>query len=297
MIEISYGAAGEVTGSCHLLKFKNGLKVLIDCGMFQGLSESKNFLEFEFNPKKIDYLLLTHGHLDHIGRIPVLFKRGFRGKIIASSATLEIAKIVLLDSAKLMSEEYKTLFKKARQKGEEKKIAKPLFGKKDIKRCFRSIKIIKAEYGEKIKLKKGVYAVFRNAGHILGSAFIEIGYKEKGEIRKVVFSGDLGNRHNGLLPSPQTPYPSQTLFTEATYGDRLHKSYQESINEFKDAVLSTLQRGGCVLIPSFAIERTQQILCLLKEMREKKELSSEVKVFLDSPMAVRTTKIYFYKTF
>jgi len=287
----SYGAAKTVTGSCHLIEFENRMKILIDCGMYQGVDEDKNFEPLGFDPKEIDYLLLTHGHLDHVGRVPLLVKNGFKGTIIATAATFDIAKIVLLDSAKLMEEEFKTRFKKAQRRGKEKEVRKPLFTEKDVKRVFKQKKL-KVKYGQKIKLSKKITAVFKDAGHIIGSAFIEISYPEFHKKNSVIFSGDLGNKNNGVLPPPKKPDPTQNLFIESTYGDRYHKSYEDTIIEFKKVIIETLLNRGNVLIPSFAIERTQQILCILKEMDKKRELSRNVRVFLDSPMAIKTTKVY-----
>ena len=291
VVETSYGAAKTVTGSCHFVKFENGLKILIDCGMYQGLVEDRNYEPLGFNPKEIDYLLLTHGHLDHVGRVPLLVKDGFRGKIIATPATFDLAKIVLLDSAKLMKEEFKTRFKKAQRRGKEKEVKKPLFDTKDIKRAF-NLKKIKVDYEQKIKLSKDIEVVFRDAGHILGSAFIEIAYRENNQNKRVIFSGDLGNKDNGLLPPPKKPHDAQNLFIESTYGDRVHRPYEDSLLEFKEAIFETILKGGNVLIPSFAIERTQQILAILKKMYLSKELPKDVNVFLDSPMAIKTTKVY-----
>ncbi|WP_281950888.1 MBL fold metallo-hydrolase [Nitrosophilus kaiyonis] len=287
----SHGAAKTVTGSCHLIEFENGLKILVDCGMFQGLEEDRNFEPFGFNPKEIDYLLLTHGHLDHVGRVPLLVKQGFKGTIVATPATFDIMKIVLLDSAKLMKEEYETRYRKAQRKGKEKEVRKPLYTDEDVKKIYK-LKKIKVKYNQKIKLSKKINAVFKDAGHIIGSAFIEISYPEFHTKNSVIFSGDLGNRNNGVLPPPKKPDAAQNLFIESTYGDRVHKSYEDSVVEFKKAIIETLLNRGNVLIPSFAIERTQQILCILKEMDERRELSRDVKVFLDSPMAIKTTKVY-----
>jgi len=286
----SYGADKVVTGSCHVVRLENGVNVMIDCGMFQGREEHRNDEPFGFDPRKIDVLLVTHAHLDHVGRIPKLVKEGFRGTIVATRATFEIANVVLLDAAKLMEEEYRTLYRKAQRRGQERKVPPPLYTVEDVENVWL-LPTVHAQYGKGISIAKGVRVVYHNAGHILGSAFLEIHYKEKGEKHKIVFSGDLGNRKAVVMPYIDPPGSAHHLVIESTYGDRNHRPMQESIDEFKKAVRETLLNRGNVLIPSFAIERTQDILCILKEMYINKELPY-CKVFLDSPMAIRATNIF-----
>lgn len=286
----SYGAAEVVTGSCHLLRLKNGLRILVDCGMFQGREEERNEKPFGFNPKKVDILLITHAHLDHVGRIPKLVKEGFDGIIVATGPTMELAHVVLMDSAGLMEEEYRTRYKKAQRRGEERLVPKPLYTREDVENVFM-LTHIRARYDKPLKIAKGVYAIFRNAGHILGSATVEIGFSEEGESKKIVFSGDLGNRHDIVTPYVADIPRADTLFIESTYGDRNHKSIKKSKEEFKSAVRETLINRGNVIIPSFAIERTQEVLCLLKEMYRDRELP-HCKIFLDSPMAIKATQLF-----
>ncbi|MEO1959043.1 MAG: MBL fold metallo-hydrolase [Nautiliaceae bacterium] len=286
--EISYGAAKIVTGSAHLLITKKS-KILIDCGMFQGENEYLNYKPLGFDPKEINALLITHGHLDHVGRIPLLYKNGFRGKVFAHPATFDIAKVVLLDSAKLQVEDYQTRLKKAKRLGKEHLVTPPLYTPKDIKEILSIMDKHIVEYNVKTKITKDIKATFKDAGHILGSSFIEIEIDGK---KQVTFSGDLGNKFNDLLPPPQKPSPTNSLFIETTYGDRNHKDFKESKREFKLAIIDTLLSGGNVIIPSFAIERAQQILCILKEMSEEGSLPKDSKVFLDSPMATKVTAIY-----
>jgi len=227
----SYGAAEVVTGSCHMLRLENGVTILIDCGMFQGEQEEWNYGPFGFDPKKVDILLVTHAHLDHVGRIPKLVKEGFDGIVVATKPTLELAQVVLMDSARLMEEEYKTRFRKAQRS------------------------------------------------------------KERGRTKRVVFSGDLGNRNDIVTPYVADVPKADTLFMESTYGDRNHKSLKKSVEEFKEAVRQTLINRGNVIIPSFAIERTQEVLCVLKQMYRDRELP-HCKIFLDSPMAIRATHLF-----
>jgi len=286
----SHGADEVVTGSCHLLKLKNGLKILIDCGMYQGGLEHRNYEPFGFNPSDIDILLITHAHLDHVGRIPKLVKEGFRGRIVATQATFELANIVLLDSAKLMEEEFRTKYKKAQRRGEENRVAQPLYTVEDVQNVWL-LPTTYAKYDKTINIAKGVKALYKNAGHILGSAFIELSYKEGKDKQKIIFSGDLGNIKAVVMPKQEKPKVAKHLVIESTYGDRNHRPLKKSIEEFKKAIKSTLLNRGNVIIPSFAIERTQDILCILKQMYLDKELPS-CKIFLDSPMAIRATSIF-----
>ncbi|WP_456450520.1 MBL fold metallo-hydrolase RNA specificity domain-containing protein [Hydrogenimonas sp.] len=287
----SYGAAQEVTGSCHLLRLDNGLRILVDCGMFQGeQEEEKNRAPFGFDPKKVDLLVVTHAHLDHVGRIPKLVKEGFDGIIVATRATFELAQVVLMDSAKLMEEEYRTRFRKAQRRGEEKRVPKPLYTTEDVEATWL-LTHIHAKYDKPLKLLKGVRVTFRDAGHILGSATVEIAFREKGALKRIVFSGDLGNRHDMVTPHIEPVPRADALFIESTYGDRNHKNIKETVAEFKAVVRKTLLNRGNVIIPSFAIERAQEVLCILKDMYRKRELP-HCQVFLDSPMAIKATHLF-----
>ncbi len=287
----SFGATKVVTGSAHLITLDNGKQLLVDCGMFQGENEEQNIKSLGFNPSKIDWLIFTHAHLDHVGRAPILYKNGFKGDIIATLPTLELAKIVLLDSAHLAKEEYYTYYKKAQRRGEENLIKPPLYTPKDVE-SFLSLKKIYADYETPIILDKDLTITFYNAGHILGSSFVEICFVEDGVEKVLVFSGDLGNKNDIVLPVPQKGKRADALYIESTYGDRNHKNMKKSIKEFKKVVLKTLKNGGNVLIPSFAIERTQELLSILKLMYKNGELPESCKILLDSPMAIRATDVY-----
>lgn len=286
----SFGAAEVVTGSCHILHLDKGPTIMVDCGMFQGEHEKENEKPFGFRPRDIDILLITHAHLDHVGRIPKLVKEGFRGRIITLRSTFDLMEVVLLDAAHLMEEEYRTEFRKAQRRGEEKRVKQPLYTVDDVEAVY-DLPSIYAKYNEKIHLAKDVTAIFRNAGHILDSATVQIHYTDEGQHKTIVFSGDLGNRHDIVMRDPVSVLNADTLYIESTYGDRNHKSMHQSIEEFRTIILNTLLSRGNVIIPSFAIERTQEILCLLKKMYKKGELPV-CKVFLDSPMAIRATNLY-----
>ncbi len=286
----SFGAAEVVTGSCHLLQLESGLKIMVDCGMFQGEHERENLKPFGFNPAEVDLLLITHAHLDHVGRIPKLVKEGFRGRIITHRSTFDLAEVVLLDAAHLMEEEYRTLYRKAQRRGEERHITPPLYTVKDVEAVY-DLPSTYIEYDEKVTLGKGVSAIFRDAGHILDSATIQIDFVEDGQPKRIVFSGDLGNHNDIVMKDPVPVKKADVLYIESTYGDRNHKGIEESVAEFKEVITNTLLSQGNVMIPSFAIERTQEILCILKQMYDAKELP-HCKIFLDSPMAIRATNIY-----
>jgi metallo-beta-lactamase family protein len=287
---ISYGAAEVVTGSCHLLELNNGKRILIDCGMFQGTVEKRNYEDFDFDPASVDYLLVTHAHLDHTGRIPKLVKEGFSGTIVATDATIDLAEVILMDSAKIMKEDFQTRYKKAQRRGTEGKVPLPLYEEEDVVKAL-SLTRRYPKYDEPFELCKDVTVTYRDAGHILGSAFIEIDYLEGDAKRTIVFSGDIGNDNDMVLPKLTPCKKADYLYVESTYGDRNHQGAIESIEEFKKVINDTMKNWGNVLIPSFAIERTQEILCILKEMHDSGELP-ECKIFLDSPMATKATQIY-----
>ncbi|OYV47813.1 MAG: hypothetical protein B7X10_04020, partial [Burkholderiales bacterium 21-58-4] len=249
-----HGADRNVTGSCHLLEAA-GKRILIDCGLFQGGHEldEENAAEFGFDAASIDMLLLTHAHLDHCGRIPLLVKRGFNGEIIATAATRELARVVMLDAAHLHTEEVERHTRHAKRYGHAPR--EPLYTVLDALNAMglfgRS-----ADYEQPIELAPGLEAVFYDAGHILGSASIRIAAKD-GKQTSIVFSGDLGNAGRPLLRNPQVPPPADTVVMETTYGDRLHKALAPSVTELYQAITDTLDRGGNVIIPTFALERAQ----------------------------------------
>ena len=286
----SCGAVKVVTGSCHLLTLEDGKKILIDCGMFQGENEEKNAHGFDFEPSDISCLILTHAHLDHVGRAPLLFKNGFRGDIITTRSTLGLASVILLDSAHLMKENYYHRFKKAQRCSEECSVPQPLYSSLDVE-SFLTLPKIYAKYTQTIELGKNLKVTFHNAGHILGSAFIEIEFSENGLQKTIVFSGDLGNKNDFLLPALSDGKQADALYIESTYGDREHKNMDDSIAELKEIVLHALSHEGNVLIPSFAVDRTQELLCIFKKMSLEGELP-KCKIFLDSPMAIRATRLY-----
>lgn len=289
MIVQSFGGVEGVTGSCHLLKVDH-MNILIDCGMFQGIDEDKNYEPFGFNPKDIDYLILTHAHIDHCGRIPLLVKQGFKGKIISTRATYAVARIMLLDAAKVMLEEYKVNYRKALRRGRPEEVKPPLYDEDDVFYAMEFFKIF-LEYDEKYKLSKNVEILFKNAGHILGSAYLEITVKEDTITKKVIFSGDLGTDNKLVIQPINYPQEANIVFIESTYGNRNHKSLDETVLEFKTVIKDSFKDGGNIVIPTFALERAQEILFILRKMYDNGELPP-CKIFLDSPLAISATKLF-----
>ncbi len=296
-MQISFhGAAENVTGSCHLLECA-GKRILIDCGMFQGGRElaEENYDAFGFEPESIDYILLTHAHLDHCGRIPLLVKRGFRGEIITTSASVELARLVMLDAAGLQEEEARYQQRKAKRRhGSNHKHnheIEPLYTTLDALNSLESFKR-RAAYNKPIEIAPGIRATFLDAGHILGSASIFFELKEGDQNHRLLFSGDLGYSGRAILRNPAKPPAVDTVVMETTYGDRLHKQLQPSITELYDIINTTVGRGGNVIIPTFALERAQEILYYLREGINTKKIKHYTTVFLDSPMAISATEIF-----
>jgi metallo-beta-lactamase family protein len=286
-----HGADRDVTGSCHLVECA-GKKILVDCGLFQGgrdLSE-ENTEEFGFDAASIDFVLLTHAHLDHCGRLPLLVKRGFHGEIITTAATKDLARLVLLDSAHLQESEAKFQAKKYARRGDGIAPA-ALYTLYDATRCFdyfgRDV-----QYQKAISIAPGITATFYDAGHILGSSSIFLELQEGEKHCRLSFSGDLGSDGRKILRDAVAPPLSDVVVMETTYGDRLHRSLDASVAELYLAINTTFLHGGNVIIPTFALERAQEILWYLREGVEKGLLPAAMHVFLDSPMAISATEIF-----
>ncbi len=287
-----HGAAQGVTGSCHLLDVA-GKKVLIDCGLFQGGREieEENHTAFGFNPAEIDFVLLTHAHLDHCGRLPLLVKQGFTGEIITTSATRELARIILLDSAGLNEQEAKWKNRKLLRAGRTEELIEALYSIDDalhtldfFGRC--------ASYDQPIQIAEGIRTTYIDAGHILGSASIIIELEENEKQRSIVFSGDLGNKGHAIIRDPTMPPKVDVVVMETTYGDRQHKQLLPSIDELFEAITDTFNRGGNVIIPTFALERAQELLYYLRQGFDHQRMPRGTHVFLDSPMAISATEIF-----
>jgi len=297
-----HGADREVTGSCHLVTCGN-TRILVDCGLYQGRRElhEDNAGPFGFDPTAVDFLILTHAHLDHCGRIPLLGLRGFGGEIITTAASRELARLVLLDSAQLQEEESGHRRRKGRGhrhheghgrtgRGRDGRPG-PLYGVSDALNAMDHFDR-SAVYGEPVKLAPGIRATFFDAGHILGSASVLLELEESGRTRRVLFSGDIGNAGRPLLRDPHPPAGADTVVMETTYGDREHRDMEATVSEFMAAIRETLDRGGNVVIPTFALERAHEILYHLREGVERGELPKDLPVYLDSPMAISATEIF-----
>lgn len=288
-----HGAARDVTGSCHLVE-SNGKRILIDCGLHQGSHslDRENADAFGFEPQAIDCVLLTHAHLDHCGRLPLLNKRGYKGPIIATAATRELANVVMLDSAHLQEAEARDRMRHAGRNGRDSgEIAPPLYTVLDATNTMNQFHRA-ASYEKPIEVAPGITATFFDAGHILGSASVLLELEEQGRRRRILFSGDIGNAGRPLLHPPRTPAAAALVVMESTYGDRMHRPFDQSTEELYAAITATLGRGGNVVIPTFALERAQEILYVLREAIEANRLAPNVPVYVDSPMAISATEIF-----
>ncbi len=280
------GAARQVTGSCYHLS-ENGVQFLVDCGMQQG-ENSENGHPFAFQPSEIAFLFLTHAHIDHSGLLPKLVKEGFRGQIIATSATCDLVRIMLRDSAHIQEKEAEWKTKKALRQGRDQ-VFQPLYTVEDVEATLPLF--VEKEYGETGRIGKSLRYSFVDAGHILGSSTLVLWYHDSPEEKKIVFSGDLGKKGNLIIADPQHVTTANYVLVESTYGNRLHKSVNESIDELADAVRVTFKRGGNVIMPSFAVGRTQDLLYILNGLVREKRLPP-LDVYVDSPLAEEATKVY-----
>ena len=284
-----FGAAHEVTGSCHLLE-ACGKNILIDCGMEQGPDLYEN-QELPVAPGDVDYILLTHAHIDHSGNIPLLVKKGFSGEIITTFATADLCDIMLRDSAHIQEFEAEWRNRKARRSGEPE--YEPIYTVADADAATKLLAPV--DYGQKITLCDGIEVRFNDVGHLLGSASIEVWITEGDVSKKVVFSGDVGNVNQPIIKDPQLVKEADYLVIESTYGDRTHgEDIPDYVGEFTRILRETFQKGGNVVIPSFAVGRTQEILYFIREIKEKNLLPEfpGFEVYVDSPLAIEATNVF-----
>lgn len=287
------GAAKTVTGSCFLLEVGK-TKILVDCGMFQGRSqeEAMNEQPLPVTPSEIDYVLLTHAHIDHSGRIPWLYVNGFKGEVLATKAAIDLCGLLLPDSGYI--QEFEVEWKNRKRKRAGRKPLEPLYTQLQAQECMKIFKTV--AYDETLQLENNITVRYRNSGHMLGSAFIEVWIREDKKETKLVFTGDMGNRDIPILKDPVYIQEADYLIMESTYGDRLHQDKMNKAERFLDIVLETLDRGGNVIIPSFAVGRTQEIIYEINKTLtfppEKVKKLMNAPVYLDSPLAINATEVY-----
>ncbi|QPG06171.1 MBL fold metallo-hydrolase [Salinimonas marina] len=283
-----YGAVEGITGSMYLL-LVGDKKVLLDCGLFQGRrkEEAANHQPFPFAVAELDAVVLSHAHLDHSGRLPLLVAEGYEGPIYMTNPTSDLIAVLLKDAASLQERDAEWENKRRRRAGKTE--IEPLYTLEDVDETLRYCR--GAAYYKRHNLTAGIDVCFQDAGHILGSAIVEIFITENGQHKKLVFSGDLGNSQAALLRDPSIVEQADMLLLESTYGDREHRTMAETLQEFEDVIADASANGGNILIPSFAVGRTQEIIFRLGELYQQGKIKHQV-VYLDSPMAIAVTEIY-----
>jgi len=284
-----FGGAGEVTGSCHILTVA-GRRVLLDCGMIQGgpSPDERNRADFPFDASRVDAVILSHAHIDHCGRLPLLRKRGFRGPIYANPACRDLMRILLADSANMQERDAERDNRK-RQKSGARGVVEPLFTLEDALDVLQQVRTVR--YGDVADVLPGVELTFRDAGHILGSASVWLTLREGALVRRVTFSGDVGQYDSPILRDPEPGPAADLVLMESTYGDRLHRDRAATLDEFGSILRHAKRDGGNVLIPAFAVGRTQEILYELATRFDEWQLD-DWRVYLDSPMAIEATAVY-----
>ncbi len=284
------GATHEVTGSCTVIEC-DGVRILVDCGMEQGADVFEN-MALPVSERDIDCVLLTHAHIDHSGKLPLLYKKGYRGPVYMTEATAELCKIMLLDSASIQESEAEWQNRKSKRAG--KKQCKPIYNTSDAKGLLRLIRPVR--YGERVAVARSAVAEFSDMGHLLGSSAIRLTLTEGGETRTVVFSGDVGNVNRPIVRDPQPVDEADYVVLETTYGDRDHGEAPDYIDALAKAIQSTLDRGGNLLIPSFAVGRTQEMLYFIREIKQKGLVKGHdgFPVVVDSPLAAEATEVFMY---
>ncbi len=284
-----FGAARTVTGSCHMIE-ANGVRFSVDCGMHQGNHEieKRNSQTGPYRPKEIDFILVSHAHIDHTGLLPRMRKEGFNGVIYATPPTIDLLDILLQDSAHI--QEMETEWENRKRYRQHKKPIAPLYSQDDALETMRLVKPV--EYGVPFQPAPGITVTYRDAGHILGSAFLEIKVQEDGKSTTLLFSGDLGRPNALLVSDPEVIQNTDYLFLESTYGNRNHKDEGASRDELAEAIAYSYARGEKVVIPAFAVERTQEIIYSLFLLHKEGRLPEDMPVYLDSPLAIKATKIF-----
>ena len=289
MVNLTFlGATGQVTGSCYLLETDKH-RLLLDCGMFQGSKETElqNTVEFPFDPATIDAVVLSHAHLDHCGRLPKLAKEGFDGPVFLTEASFPLLDLMLKDAVHLQLKD--TEWENKRRERAGKPLLEPLYELGDVE-ALLAMRVAVA-YGQPVEILPGISATFHEAGHILGSAIVKLVIKEGAQSKTLVFSGDLGNPNSPLLRDAETLAEADVLLLESTYGDRDHKPLDNTLAELRDILAAAAETGGNVIMPAFAIGRSQDVIYWLGKLQRQGKLPQQ-QVYLDSPMAISASKIY-----
>lgn len=284
-----HGAARNVTGSKHLITLDNGTQILLDCGMFQGMGEQTDELNehFGFDPAKVDYLILSHAHIDHSGLIPRLVSQGFTGQILCTAPTMDLSRILLMDSAKIQEQDAEYSNKHRRRDGQ--RLVSPLYSEEDAIKAISQFKIV--EYDTDHQITDGLVVSFSDAGHIIGSAAVHVTIHENGKTTRLSFSGDVGRYDDLILRSPQRFPQADYILLESTYGNTLHKDAEAAEGLLKEIINQTcVIRKGKVIIPAFSVGRTQELLYLLNGLEEKGMLP-DVKYYVDSPLSAKATHV------
>jgi metallo-beta-lactamase family protein len=284
-----HGAARNVTGSKHLITLDNGIKILLDCGMFQGMGEETDALNehFGFNPSEVNYLILSHAHIDHSGLIPRLVAQGFKGEIYCTAATMDLARILLMDSARIQLKDSEYSNKRRARKGLP--LLKPLYTEDDAMACLRQFRIIK--YNTEFQINEDIKLELTDVGHIIGSAAVHLTINENGKTSRLTFSGDVGRFGDLILKSPETFKQSDYILLESTYGDSLHQDAEPAEELLKEIIYQTcILRRGKVIIPAFSVGRTQELLYSLNHLEERGILP-DVNYYVDSPLSIKATDV------
>jgi metallo-beta-lactamase family protein len=284
-----HGAARNVTGSKHLITLDNGIQILLDCGMFQGMGEESDELNeyFGFIPSEVDYLILSHAHIDHSGLIPRLVSQGFKGEIYCTPATMDLARILLMDSARIQQKDSEYSNKRRARKGLP--LLKPLYTEYDAMACLTQFRII--EYNKEFQINEDIKLELTDVGHIIGSAAVHLTINENGKTSRLTFSGDVGRYGDLILKSPETFKQSDYILLESTYGDSLHKDTEPAEELLKEIIYQTcILRRGKVIIPAFSVGRTQELLYSLNDL-EIRGILPDVKYYVDSPLSIKATNV------
>lgn len=284
-----YGAARTVTGSQHLLE-ANGIRILMDCGLYQGKRQDafERNRQLPFNPRDIDLMILSHAHIDHSGNIPSLVKQGFQGDILCTFATRDLCSTMLRDSAHIQYYDVQYMNKKRARAGEPP--VEPLYTKEDAVSSLKNFLAI--GYERPYRISPEITVTFYDAGHILGSAIVALDITEDGQTRRLVFTGDLGRPDRPILEDPTPLERADVLLIESTYGSRLHESVPDAKEELERVVIETYRRGGKVIVPAFAVGRTQELVYHLHKLKERNDIPKDLAVFVDSPLAIDATSIF-----